>query len=165
MFNTKNLVLRITALVLFVIIPLVIVIKMPILKQFYCSKADNKCIYREYNTFDKKASISRDIKLSDITKVQRGYCGVHEKFKAPCISIETLDYTYTLNYNLTEDDAVNTASDFTAYLKNPKQNVYKLVADKPLEEINKILTFWGVIIMFGLLIAGGVIKDGKRKIK
>ena len=165
MHNTKNLVLRITALILFVIIPIVIVVKMPILKQFYCSKADNKCIYRVYNTFDKKPSIHYDIKISDIRKIQRGYCGIHGQFKKPCISIETPDNSYTLNYNFSENDAIDMASDMTKYLKDAKQNVYKIVADKSLDEINKNLTFWSVIILFGLLIAGGIIKDNKKKFK
>lgn len=161
--NTKNIIIRIVALVVFVMLPAYIVVKTPILKQFYCSKKDNLCILRVYNTFDKEPSTSKDVKLSDIKTIQKGSCKTIVDIKEhPCISVETLDTSYVLDYSMTDEDVDIAIKDFKNYIKDPKVSIYKLVADKTLDEVNIQLTFWGVIIMMGLLIASGIIRDNKK---
>lgn len=160
----KNGILRFLALVLFVILPIIVVVKTPVLKQFYCSKTDNTCILRIYNTFDQKPNVEKTLKISDIKRVQKGNCKEwFGLYTDPCISVETLDTSYVLDYSFEADDVDSTISDFKKYLKDPKQNIYKLIADKDIGEINIQLTAWGVIILMGLLISLGIITDKKKR--
>jgi hypothetical protein len=151
---------------MFVIAPVFVVLNTPVLKQFYCEKAAGTCILRTYNMLQSTPVYDTSLKLKEISAVKNDNCktffGI---YKEPCVILSTKsDKNYLLNYTFkNNDEAIWTAKDFKKFLvtNDKKHQKYKMIAEKAPEDCTTLIALWGIIMMFGLLISLGVIKETK----
>ena len=159
----KNYLLRIICFICFVIMPVIVMLNTPVLKQFYCSKSKDACLVRVYNMFQQNPNFKDDFKISDIEEINSDKCNsLFGLYKENCVAIKTKNnITHYLEFSFNEDaDAHETADDIKIFLKNNGKayQEYKLIAQKDEDGLNTITIGWGVIILFGLLISFGFVK-------
>lgn len=160
----KNISLRIICFICFVIAPIYVIMNTPVLKQFYCAKKQGKCLVRVYNMMQQKPSFKDEFMLADIIDVKPEKCNsLFGVYKENCVAISTKDgKNHYLEFSFqTEQDTKDASDDFKKFLKedSPDYQQYKFTADKDFNDLNTILFGWGMIILVGLLISMGVIKD------
>lgn len=159
----KNYLLRIVCFICFVIMPVIVMLNTPVLKQFYCAKSKDMCLVRVYNMFQQNPNFKDDFKISDIEEINSDKCNsLFGLYKENCVAIKTKNnITHYLEFSFKEDtDAHETADDIKIFLKNNGKayQEYKLIAQKDEDGLNTITMGWGVIILFGLLISFGFVK-------
>jgi len=166
----KNFLLRLICFVCFVIAPIFVLINTPNLKQFYCAKSKDLCLVRVYNMYQQKPAFKEDFKISLIKDVKPNKCdSLWGLYKQNCVAITTNDgINHYLKFSFKDDeDTINTAEDIKTFLINngKEYQEYKLVAEKEPSTSNVMTTAWGIIILFGLLISLGIIKETTNNYK
>lgn len=159
----NNKLLRVICFILFVIGPVFILLNTPVLKQFYCDKNEGTCLLKTFNMFQSKPAYNTTFNIKDILNVKNDECKTFV-YKEPCIIITTKDKNYSLAYTFkNQEEALSTANNFQEFLtsNNKKVTKYKLSAEKAEADCNTFVAMWGVIILFGLLISVGIVKETK----